>query len=125
MNKYEYNTIQITITVVSRSTQVWPQRFLPLNSVVNKFGNIECCGDRINQIVSNMKDNYIRLASCDLDVGKKNVKTIGTPALTIHVFHSQVSSERGNAFLLKLWTCGTDDDYYKQDNGTNYVVICR
>ena len=62
----------------------WPFHVFPLNPIVNKSCNIECCGNKMHQIVANMnvdilicttqtksdvKDNYIRLASFILDMG--------------------------------------------------------
>ena len=39
-------------TVVAKS--FWTPRFFPLNGMVNKSCRIECCGNKMHQIVQNM-----------------------------------------------------------------------
>ena len=39
----------------------WIPEFLPLDPMANKTCNIECCGNKINQIVINMLSQYLEV----------------------------------------------------------------
>ena len=71
-------------------SEVWRIVSFPLNPIANASCNIECCGNKVRQIVckydfvirfntetkSAVKDNYIRWAAFLLDMGEKDSKLL-------------------------------------------------
>ena len=67
------------------ASEIWdPLEISPLNPIVEKSCNIECCSNKMHLIVANVivskndmstksieKDNYVRFASFILDMGPK------------------------------------------------------